>query len=237
MISGAMRRVPPGVRAIFFDAVGTIIHPEPSAGNAYVMIGRRFGSRLTADEVCRRFVAAFKRQEEPDLSHGLRTDEDRERQRWQHIVAEVLDDVNDRASCFKELYDHFTRPASWRCDPHATAVMHGLLEAGFRVGLASNFDHRLRAVAAGLPQLAGVSPLVISSEVGWKKPAPEFFRAMCEQVALLPEQVLLVGDDPDNDLAGALSAGLHALLLDARGRSGVPPEQRIGSLDELIIRR
>jgi putative hydrolase of the HAD superfamily len=230
-----MGRVPPDVRAVFFDAVGTVIHPEPSAGDAYVMMGRRFGSQLPADEVCQRFAAAFKRQEEADLHRGLRTDEERERQRWQQIVAHVLDDVSDRAGCFQALYDYFTRSESWRCDPHTAAVMRGLLQAGYRVGLASNFDHRLRAVAAGLPELAGVSPLVISSEVGWKKPAPGFFTAMCEQVGLPPEQVLLVGDDPDNDLAGALAGGLHALLLDTRGRWDVPPEQRIASLDELII--
>jgi putative hydrolase of the HAD superfamily len=232
-----MRRVPPGVCAIFFDAVGTVIHPEPSAGDAYVLIGRRFGSRLAGDEVRRRFGAAFKRQEEADLQRSLRTNEERERQRWQRIVAEVLDDVSDREGCFQALYDHFTRAASWRCDAHTAAVVRELLEAGYRVGLASNFDHRLRAVAAGLPELAGASPLVISSEVGWKKPAPAFFAAMCVQVALPPEQVLLVGDDPDNDLAGALAAGLHALLLDARGRSAVPSEQRIGSLEELINHR
>ncbi len=235
MTSRPVGRVPPGVRAIFFDAVGTVIHPEPSAGDAYVMIGRRFGSRLADDEVRRRFALAFRRQEEDDLRRGLHTDEEREQRRWQHIVAEVLDDVQDRASCFQVLYDHFTRPTSWRCDAHTAAVVSALRDQGYLIGLASNFDHRLRTVSAGLRELVGVSTLVISSEIGWKKPAPAFFAALCEQVALAPEQVLLIGDDPDNDLAGALAAGLHALLLDPRGRWGVPPEQQIGSLDELIF--
>jgi putative hydrolase of the HAD superfamily len=234
MLSGSTCRIPPGVRAIFFDAVGTVIHPEPSAGDAYGVVGRRFGSRLLPAEVRRRFGLAFRRQEEEDLRRGLHTDEDREHQRWQRIVAEVLDDVSDRDGCFRALYDHFSRPTSWRCDPHAAAVVQALLARGYRVGLASNFDHRLRTVAGGLRELAGVSSLVISSEVGWKKPAPGFFSALCKQVELAPEQVLLVGDDPDNDLAGAIAAGLHALLLDPLAQSDVSPEKRIGSLDELI---
>ena len=35
-----MGRIPPGVRAVFFDAVGTVIHPQPSAADAYTVIGR-----------------------------------------------------------------------------------------------------------------------------------------------------------------------------------------------------
>jgi putative hydrolase of the HAD superfamily len=229
-----MRRVPTGVRAIFFDAVGTVIHPEPSAGDAYAIIGRRFGSRLGAVEVRQRFGTAFKCQEEEDLRRGLRTDEKRERERWQRIVAEVLDDVTDRGGCFEALYQHFTQPASWRCDAHTATVIRTLLDQGYRVGLASNFDHRLRNVTSGLPALAGVSPLVISSEVGWKKPAPTFFSALCRNVALTPEQVLLVGDDPDNDLAGAIAAGMHALLFDPHGRYAGQAERRIVSLDQLV---
>src|SRR5207302_1039003 len=49
------------VRAVFFDAVGTLIHPEPPAGAVYAEVGRRHGSRLTAAEIARRFAAAFRR--------------------------------------------------------------------------------------------------------------------------------------------------------------------------------
>jgi putative hydrolase of the HAD superfamily len=230
-------RIPPGVRAIYFDAVGTVIHPEPSAGDAYAMIGRRFGSCLGVEEVRRRFTTAFKRQETIDLMAGHRTGEAREKQRWQHIVAEVLDDVADQAGCFQALHDHFARPSSWRCDRQAARVVRALISSGYRIGLATNFDHRLRAVANGLPELAEISSLVISSEVGWKKPAAAFFARLCEVVGFCPAEVLLVGDDPGNDLAGAKAAGLCALLLDANDRSAIPAKQRIRSLDELLDSR
>ena len=226
---------PAGCGAIFFDAVGTVIHPEPSVGDAYGMIGSRFGSRLAVEEVRCRFARAFKKQEAIDLARGHRTDEERERTRWQEIVAEVLDDVTDQEKCFQSLYDHFARAAAWRCDAQAARVIHELTRAGYRVGLATNFDHRLRAVAAGLPELAEVASLVISSEVGWKKPAASFFSRLCEQESLSPQEVLLVGDDPVNDLAGAQAAGLRALLLDTRSRAGVSTELRIGSLDQLLV--
>jgi putative hydrolase of the HAD superfamily len=229
-----MGRIPPGVRAVFFDAVGTVIHPEPAAADAYAHIGRTFGSRLEPAEVRRRFSVSFKRQEEHDLRHGLRSDEQRELQRWQMIVSEVLDDVDDQEGCFQALYEHFARPASWRCEPDSAAVFLALHGAGYQVGIASNFDSRLRLVLEGIPEMSGVRRLAISAEVGWKKPAPRFFARMCELAALEPEQVLLVGDDPDNDFAGARCSGLHALLFDPTGRSTLLPEQRIFGLSELI---
>jgi putative hydrolase of the HAD superfamily len=91
----------------------------------------------------------------------------------------------------------------------------------YRVGLASNFDGRLHSVLSGYPSLARLAPIVISSEVGWRKPSSEFFAAMCQAVELAPPEVLYVGDDIVNDYQGALAAGCRALLLDPSGCAGL----------------
>jgi putative hydrolase of the HAD superfamily len=221
------------IRAVFFDAVGTILHPEPSAALAYHTIGARRGSRLGAEVVRARFRKAFARQEEEDRSAGLRTDEGREVARWRNIVTEVLDDIGDPEGCFQELYAHFAEPGAWRCDAEAGTVLRALAERGYRVGLASNFDHRLRGLVGALPELAPVAHLVISSEIGWRKPSPHFFAAVCRAAEVEAKQVLLVGDDEVNDLGGARAAGLLALLLEP-GRSGAG--DRIASLREVLER-
>jgi putative hydrolase of the HAD superfamily len=219
---------------VVFDAVGTLIHPDPSPGDVYAAIGARFGSRLDPDEVRVRFAAAFKAQEQHDRLHGLHTDEAREQERWRHIVAEVLD-VADPAGCFAALYEHFARPESWRCEQGAAGVLGALDRAGFLLGMASNFDHRLHGVVRGLAELRPIRRLVISSEVGWKKPARPFFDRLCEGVAAAPGEVLLVGDDLENDFLGAKTAGLQALLFDPRRRAVVPPPaERIADLAELL---
>src|SRR5688572_27700491 len=102
-----MTRIPSGVRAVYFDAVGTLIHPEPPAVAVYGLVGQRFGTRVPPDEVLSRFRAAFRRQEEEDALSGHRTDEERELCRWRAIVKEVLDDVEDEEGCFQALYEHF----------------------------------------------------------------------------------------------------------------------------------
>jgi putative hydrolase of the HAD superfamily len=227
-------RIPAAVRAVFFDAVGTLITPETTAAGAYYNHGRRFGSRRELAEVRQAFRRAFARQEEHDAAGDFRTDEAREVERWRNIVAEVLPDLTDHEGCFQALYEHFARPSAWRCDPEAGEVLQELQGRGYVVAVASNYDYRLRSLVAGLPELAPVRHLVISSEVGWKKPSRRFFEALAAVSGYDAQQILLVGDDPDNDFRGATEAGLHALLLDPEGTSSLPRGSRLTSLGEML---
>ncbi len=218
--------IPADIRAVAFDAVGTLIHPEPSPAVTYAAVGRAHGSRLTVAEIATRFRTAFAREEALDLANGLRTSEERERRRWRHIVGEVLNDVSDPERCFEELFAHFSRPDAWRCDPAVAAVLGELRRRGYVLAMASNYDARLRSVAAGLPELRPLRHVVISSEVGWRKPATEFFAALCARLGLPPGEILLVGDDRVNDYEGAMAAGLRAALVGERGVGTLLAEQR-----------
>lgn len=219
------------VRAVFFDAVGTVIHPCPGAAEVYARIGARFGSKLEPAEIDRRFRRFFQAEEEADVRTGWATSEERERRRWQTIVAAVLTDVADRAACFAAIYAHFSRGESWSCAPDLVPVLRALREGGLQIGLASNYDHRLRLVAAELEPLRSFDHVVISAEIGFRKPAAEFFQALSRATGLPPSEILYVGDDRVNDFDGARRAGLRALLLDP---STEPAPGRIRSLQELM---
>jgi putative hydrolase of the HAD superfamily len=206
------------IRAVFFDAVGTLIEPAPSAVDVYLAAARRHGTRLSRQTIAKRFRAAFCLEEAIDRNRGWRTDEEREQQRWRSIVGTVLDDVRDPEACFAELWQHFARPESWRCLPGAVEVLGELARQGFCLGVASNFDRRLRGVAAGMPALRPVRQLVISSEVGWRKPALQFFEQVVSAAGVSASEIVFVGDDPVNDDEGARRAGLRVLLLSPAGR-------------------
>jgi putative hydrolase of the HAD superfamily len=227
-----MSPIPQHVRAICFDAVGTLIIPDPPAHLVYAEAGQKFGSRYDAVAIRCRFREAFAAEEKRDLQGGLQTSEEREHQRWRHIVATVLDDVADPEQCFQELYHHFRRPESWQCDLNAGAVLQRLASR-YPLALASNYDSRLRSVMAGLPQLRSISHVIISSEVGWRKPAAPFFEAVCRTLNLELRQVLFVGDDPVNDYQGAVAAGLEALLFAPKGPE-MPGVRCIGDLRRLL---
>jgi putative hydrolase of the HAD superfamily len=208
--------IPLTVRAVVFDAVGTVIRPDPPAAVIYSEVAKRLGSRVASGEIPARFRRAFGQQEEIDRLVGLQTSEEREMQRWRQIVTQVLDDVADTEECFRELFDHFSDPSAWRCEAEIGPVLEELASRGYALGLASNYDRRLRRVVTGLPMLTRLERLIISSEVGWRKPAPEFFAAIAQTFGLPGSQILYVGDDLMNDYEGARSAGLHAVLYDPR---------------------
>lgn len=222
------------IRAVVFDAVGTLIQPMPAAAEVYAAVGRQFGSALSAAEIRPRFAAAWSREEHLDRMADWKTSEERERQRWQRVVATVLDDVSDGEACFRRLYEHFSQPSAWRCDPDAAPVLTELMRRGYQGGVASNNDGRLRQVVAGLPELAGLPLIVISSEVGWRKPAAEFFTETCRRAGCAPEQMLYVGDDPVNDREGAARAGLKSVLFAPNVATDLTGMTGISRLTELL---
>jgi putative hydrolase of the HAD superfamily len=222
------------IQAVFFDAVGTLVFPQPPAPAVYALIGRKFGSRLTEDAIAARFRAAWAREEALDQAAGYRTSEEREVRRWRAIVSSVLDDVADGEACFMQLYLHFARPEAWACAPGAGTMLTRLAQQGIGLGMASNYDHRLRGVVAGIPALSLLKRLVISAEVGWRKPAVEFFTAMTAAAAVPRGKLLYVGDDPENDYRGAQAAEIHPILFDTAGRSAGRGYHRITRLEEVL---
>jgi len=59
---------PAGVRAVAFDAVGTLVEPWPPVGEAYAAAGCRHGITLDAETARSRFRAAWRRQELADAA-------------------------------------------------------------------------------------------------------------------------------------------------------------------------
>jgi putative hydrolase of the HAD superfamily len=226
-----------GIRGVVFDAVGTLIKPVPSVAEAYSAAARRQGVGLDPEEAKARFQLHFQSDKVHAEQGVLSTNEATERRRWRMIVSGVLPEVADTDRAFAELWDHFGRPESWWCYPDVPMVLDSLAEQGIAVCVGSNFDGRLRGVVNGLPQLRDwADSLVISSEVGFRKPHPSFFHAACAHLGLPPAEILCVGDDPENDVRGAIRAGLSALLLD-RGARIAHDLPRVANLTALIERK
>ncbi|MEX0717293.1 MAG: HAD-IA family hydrolase [Planctomycetaceae bacterium] len=236
---------PERIRAIAFDAVGTLIHPVPPVAAIYAEIGRRHGSRLAHDEIARRFRDAFAQSEaetpdDPadwDRLDRRRCDEAGERNRWRTIVTTVLEDADDPDACFEELFAHFAQPSAWAAFPDVTDALTELRERGLRTAIASNFDARLLGLCREMPELREIDAKIVSSLVGYRKPSGAFYRALVDACDVDADEIVMVGDDWTNDVLGARRAGLQAVLLrrDARHGSnpGAPKPTAIRSLRAL----
>jgi putative hydrolase of the HAD superfamily len=209
-----------GIEGIVIDAVGTLIEPAPPVAEVYQRAALRQGVVLDAKALKSRFARNFRNDEVDEARGPMETDETIEFRRWRRIVSSVLPEVADPDAAFSELWEHFARPDAWFCFPDVGPALFNLRAAGVRIVIGSNFDARLRGVVAGLPEIAEWrDSLVISSEVGYRKPHPKFYEAACFRLGLAPDRVLCVGDDPENDAFGPLRAGCRGVFLDRNGAS------------------
>jgi 4-nitrophenyl phosphatase len=123
-------------------------------------------------------------------------------------------------------------------DPAIDYRSIGIAAAAIRAGarfVATNADLRYPtptgfvpgagAIVAALRATSGVDPLVIG------KPEPAMFQAILESAGVAAAEALVIGDNPDSDIAAARRAGIPALLVltgiaDARQADGLDGERR-----------
>ncbi len=111
-------------------------------------------------------------------------------------------------------------------DPDAPGVFAGLRERGIKIGVLSNTIWP-RSVHQEIFERDGVAELidgaVYTSEIPWTKPHPEAFRAALGAVGVDdPASAVFVGDRVFDDIHGAKSVGMRAVLVP---HSDIPVEQ------------
>jgi putative hydrolase of the HAD superfamily len=222
-----------GIKAVIFDAVGTLLFPASPVAETYRNIARKHGADIDETVLRVRLRDSFELQERIDRDAGWRTSEDREANRWRNIVRECLPEAKAPKVCFDELWEWYRSPAAWKPEPDTETVLNELTRRGFVVGMASNFDARLAGIVNGIPALRPLNRFcVISSLVGWRKPSTEFFGEVIKMSKCDRSEVLFVGDDLHNDYHGALSTRIKAVLYDPSGR--VEGVGRIARLIDLL---
>lgn len=207
------------LKAVFFDAAGTIFHTREPAGLSYAKIARRFGLNADQDAVVAAFRCAFHAAPGLAFGPGRAAAELRrmEREWWRALVLQTFDGVGrftDFEAYFDELFAFFADPANWVSDPDAPRLLESLKSRGVVLGVISNFDYRLYGVIEALGLARYFDSITISSEAGWAKPAPEIFRAALARHSLSSGEAVHVGDSETHDLRGACAAGLGAVLID-----------------------
>ncbi|MCS7137918.1 MAG: HAD family hydrolase [Candidatus Caldarchaeum sp.] len=110
----------------------------------------------------------------------------------------------------------------------------------FPLGMVTNTDglpgmKTMRLQRSGLLKYFKVV-VVAGEDVREIKPSPVPFLKAAELLNAEPWEVVMVGDDPVNDVGGAKAAGLRAVLVDRGHGKGAPirPDYVVKSLDELL---
>jgi putative hydrolase of the HAD superfamily len=216
------------VRAVLFDAGGTLIH-------------------IDGERVCRAAGVAFEaagfRRAESDAVGAVRAfvlekPESRDAERIPLFFDSLLSglgvsDADARRSGIGAVAEEHRRLNLWsRRADGALEALETLRSRGYRMAVISNADGRVR----GLLEEAGLTGhlefVVDSAEAGIEKPDPRIFRTATDRLGLEPSACAYVGDIYEIDIVGARGAGLEPILI---GDGPAPPDtRRVADFDELV---
>ena len=218
----ATQNKPASLKAIFFDAVGTLFYLNGTVGDHYALVGSEVGLGLDANQLDRAFYSAWNKTPQRAAIDGPRENDDKGW--WRELVDLVLDQVApslnefDRDNFFEVAYEHFAEANVWELYPEVPGVLEKL-QPRFQLAVVSNFDGRLRFILEHLGIAKFFSHVFVSSELGADKPDPEIYRRAVMLMKLHPNEVVHVGDDSERDWAAATAAGLSVFRLDRRKNS------------------
>jgi len=208
---------PNSLKAVSFDAAGTLLYLTKTVGDHYALVGEEVGLNLDAKKLNAAFCSAWAKMPQRKAIEGPRENDDKDW--WRELADQVLSEAApevgelDRDNFFEVAYEHFAEAGVWELYPDVIDVLNQLHQR-FQLAIVSNFDGRLRVILERLGISKYFGHIFVSSEIGADKPDPEIFRRAVKFLGLQPGDVLHVGDDPERDWHAAAAGGLSIFRLD-----------------------
>jgi len=227
-------------RAVIFDVNGTLLGYDDPLGfeRRFAQACADLGSSVDVEQV----VSAFARlqqewawRREAGIQRASNEIQYRRTMTWVYrLMLKALQLSGDLHAMADALYERFVVREGFMpllSDVHSTLVI--LQRRGLRLGILSNFPPHLEETLKthGIHGYFGF--FVVSSLVGLEKPDPAIFELAIERAGVPRESILLVGDDPHDDVYGAQAVGLAAVLVDRQDRYPQGDTARIRSLSQL----
>jgi HAD superfamily hydrolase (TIGR01549 family) len=202
--------------AVLFDVDFTLAKPGPLLGpEGYRDAGRRFGLELDPERYAEARAAALL-----DLQHHPELDHDEEV--WIRFTEDIVRGMGGAGeSCRRvavAITDGWLESKNFELYEDVLPVLAALREAGLKIGLVSNTSRDLDAFVRH--HALDVDAWVSSGVHGKVKPSPSIFQALLELLEVEAGAAVMVGDSPEDDVAGAQALGMRGLLLDREGKHG-----------------
>jgi FMN phosphatase YigB (HAD superfamily) len=102
---------------------------------------------------------------------------------------------------------------------------------GLKLGLISNLATPYKSPLDRLRLGGHFDVTLLSCDLGFRKPQPAIYQRMAQDLGLVPEEMVMVGDSPRSDHDGPKGMGMEAVLLCRHG--GRPDRSAIEGLREL----
>ena len=239
---GAFARRP---AAVLFDVYGTLLQRlertfvESEASVTRLI--RRHRLRLQPRELHEALSEAIARKHAQMRKRGKSYPEVRIEHIWQRLFPNIPHSDLRQAVVEYELAMHPCWPM-----PGGRRLIDALVRDGFTMGIVSNAQFytplQFAALLGGRPEELGFAPdLCVYSWVhGDAKPSQDIFHraaSVLRGLGIGREEVLMVGNDPLNDIASSARAGFMTALVAADRRSAPAGTRREGPVPDVVVGR
>lgn len=224
------------IKAVFFDAGGTLLRPYPSVGEIYSSFAKKHGKKVHSDHVNTVFYELWHhRNGLAALRAG--TSNKAEKAWWRDLVHEVFEKfggIEKFDVFFEDLYHSFASKDTWQVFEETEKVLKTLKGKGYYLAIISNWDSRLLQICKNLDLEKYFDAIHASAVVGFAKPDPRIFQKALDHAGVLANEAIHVGDSVEDDYFGAKALGIRAFFLDRSGEQKHPEISVISSLAELL---
>jgi len=240
-------------KAIVFDLFDTIVKWEPDRLPLMEINGHQIHTTIpwVFPLLEERLGAEFNRDRFIEVYHGVIDEILAEREvehieiscteRFVRTLRRLTPGLDGEIASFAErltrVHMDGVRGVTWAPAERVAAVRN--IASHYRMGLLSNFDDTQcgREVFSDTGVAHLFEAVIISAEVGLRKPNPRIYRQMLEMLRLDASEVLFVGDTPREDVAGPQAVGMRTVWI-SKGAAAVPdgipqPHFTIRELSEL----
>jgi HAD superfamily hydrolase (TIGR01662 family) len=214
------------LKAVVFDVDYTLAKPGPDLGpEGYRRLGQRHGLVLDPeryDDARRAAIADLERH--PELDH--------DEEIWIRFTERIIQGMGGTGETYEaavEMEGAWSHAHHFELYEDAIPTLEALRDRGLRLGLLSNSARDLDAFVEhhGLV----VDAVLTSRTHGKTKPHEGIFLRMLELLDVQPDEAMMVGDTPDDDIDGALAVGMRAVLVDRDRR--FPERESLPDLRDL----
>jgi putative hydrolase of the HAD superfamily len=228
------------VRAVFFDAGETLVHPHPSFAELFAQVLGEEGHPIEVEavqEVVHTSSESFNELMLSETALNWSTSPERSRALWDVVyrvfLTEAGIDQGEHERLVKALYERFRNLASYRLYPDVLPTLERLREGGLTLGLISNFEDWLEQLLETLEVSHFFEVTVISGIEGVEKPDTRIFDIALERAGVDAAHSAYVGDNPIFDAEPSRRAGMLSVVIDRRGNHAGTDFLRVTSLEDL----
>ncbi len=211
------------IRVVLFDLGSTLIYFDASWQE---MIPR--ASLALADELILRGLPLQRESFAANFQQRIQAYyQQRESEFIEYTTHSVLRDMLSDQGCapletfaLRRALDAFyaVTQAQWRVEEDAHPTLQALRQAGYRLGMISNAGDALdvHTLVDNAALRDYFELILISAEVGIRKPHPRIFRQALDFFQVNPSQAVMVGDTLGADILGANNIGMFSIWITRR---------------------